>query len=156
MFGPGAMYNGITYGFIVGLLLPVPIYFAVKRWPNSWLRYVHIPVFMSGPIGWAPTNWAYMQNTLVLGLFFNVFVKRRWPAWWQKYAYVLTASLSAAIGIAAIVIFFAIQWQGVTLDWWGNSAPYAGVDGGGFVDDDGNSVPCSLYTIPEEGFPNGF
>ncbi len=156
MFGTGAYYNGITYGFIVGLVLPLPVYFAVKRWPKSWLRYVHVPVFLAGPLGWAPYNWAMMQATLVLSFFFNYFVKRRYTAWWQKYAYVLTSTFSAAIGLSAIVIFFALQWQGVTLDWWGNNVPYAGVDGGGWLDEAGNEVSCTLLQIPEEGFPSGF
>ncbi len=77
-------------------------------------------------------------------------------AWWQKYAYVLTSSLSAAIGLSAIVIFFALQWPGVELSWWGNNVPYAGVDGGGWTDGNGNSVSCTLLQVPDEGFPPGF
>jgi hypothetical protein len=69
---------------------------------------------------------------------------------------VLTSSLTAAIGLSAIIMFFALQWPGVSLDWWGNNVAYAGVDGGGWTDDDGNPVSCGLRQIPDGGFPSGF
>lgn len=53
----------------------------------------------------------------------------------------MTSSLAAGIAIAAIVIFFALQYHPVTLDWWGNDVPYAGCDGEG----------CPLYAIPDSG-----
>jgi hypothetical protein len=41
LFAPGALYAGLPYAFIGGLLWPVPWYLAKKRWPNSWVRTIH-------------------------------------------------------------------------------------------------------------------
>ena len=41
----------------------------------------------------------------------------------------LSASFSSAIAIAAIIIFFALQWTETTLDWWGNDVSFQGCEG---------------------------
>ncbi|KAJ6139022.1 hypothetical protein N7471_005508 [Penicillium samsonianum] len=46
-------------------------------------------------------------------------VKRNYERWWQKYAYVFSSSLSCGIGIAGLVIFFAVQFHAVDINWWG-------------------------------------
>lgn len=40
-----------------------------------------------------------------------------------------------------IVIFFAIQYHGIALEWWGTSVSYEGCDG----------IRCTLLPIPESG-----
>lgn len=47
-FSPGQMYHPIVYWAIIGAVLPVPFYLLARRWPNSWLRYVNIPVMLTG------------------------------------------------------------------------------------------------------------
>jgi hypothetical protein len=50
-------------------------------------------------------------------------------AFWSKYNYVLSAAFSSAIAIAAIVIFFALQWTDTSLSWWGNNVISEGCEG---------------------------
>lgn len=35
-------------------MLPIPFYFITRRWPNSWVRYIHIPIMFAGCLNWAP------------------------------------------------------------------------------------------------------
>lgn len=67
----------------------------------------------------------------MFGYVFNVFIKNRHTAWWQKYALTMTTGFQVGIVVAAIVIFFAFDWKIVNLDWWGNDVAFAGVDGSG-------------------------
>ncbi|KAL7791539.1 OPT superfamily oligopeptide transporter [Trichoderma ceciliae] len=138
LFGPGGPYRAITYFVPLGIFLPVGVYLAAKRWPRSFWRSVNVPIFLAGPLGWAPYNWSYMQGTLSLALLFNFFIKRRYRAWWERYAYVLTSSFTSAIGISGLVI----------LDWWGNRIGGQGVDRGGYMGADGHAVGCTNLVLP--------
>lgn len=143
IYGDGGIYHPLTYGFLVGALLPIPFYFLSKRFPNSWLRYVHVPVLLYGALEWAPYNLTYVWSPFVVGFFVNYYVKSRYIGWWQKYAYVLTSALASGMAVSAIIIFFAVQYKAVDINWWGNTVSYAGVDGGSFS--------CVLKEIPDVG-----
>ncbi|KAF4968376.1 hypothetical protein FSARC_4173 [Fusarium sarcochroum] len=152
LFGTEGPYRAITYTIPLGIILPIVLYLGAKRWPNSFWRNINAPVLFAGPMGWAPFNWSYMQGTVVLAFVFNFVIKRRYTAWWEKYAYVLTSSLNAAIGISGAVMYFAVQHPGVVLDWWGDKVQNQGVDRGGFVGADGKVVRCSNLQVPEKGY----
>lgn len=76
------------------------------------------------PIGWY--SWVYL--------------KRHYLSFWSKYNFVLSASFSSAIAIAAILIFFFLQLPEIELNWWGNSVVEAGCEG---------KVPCVLKTVAD-------
>lgn len=73
---------------------------------------------------------------------FNVYIKRRFLAWWSKYNYVTTTAFSTAIALSAILTFFALQFKGIEVDWVGNTRPYEGVDYAG----------PRLLELPEVGY----
>lgn len=141
MYGAGSIYNSLEWGFLAGALAPIPFYFLARRYPRSWVHYIHIPLILNGVTWYCPYNISYVTPTVMVGFAFNYYIKRRYSLWWQKYAYVLTSSFSAGIAIAAIIIFFAVQYKETPLVWWGNTVSYAGCDGAG----------CTLLPIPAEG-----
>ncbi|GME27430.1 OPT oligopeptide transporter [Neofusicoccum parvum] len=140
VFGKGGQYTWLLIGFPIGLLAPVAAFYAKKRWPKArWLRYVHPVCIMNGPIQWAPYNLSYLWPTVPVAWLSHIYLKKRYTAFWAKYNYVVSAAFSAAIAIAAIVIFFALQWSSVELDWWGNSVSTRGCEG----------EACTRYTLAE-------
>ncbi|KAJ7681289.1 OPT-domain-containing protein [Mycena rosella] len=139
MFGAGGIYNGLLYCFLIGAILPVPFYLLRKR--VKALEYFHLPVFLTGGLVWAPGTMGNVWPAVPIGYVFNVLIKRRYLAWWSKYNYITTTAFSAAIALSAIVIFFAVQWPGVEIDWIGNTRPFAGCDGNG----------CPFLPIPDSG-----
>lgn len=48
IFSPGQLYNGMLYFFIPGLLLPIAIYLAARRWPRSSIRLLNGPIIFGG------------------------------------------------------------------------------------------------------------
>jgi hypothetical protein len=52
---------------------------------------------------------------------------------------VLSAALSSGVAIAAIIIFFALQMQHVSIDWWGNNVISEGCEG----------TPCRRLTLAD-------
>ncbi|RSL55271.1 hypothetical protein CEP53_007169 [Fusarium sp. AF-6] len=86
LFGPGAPYAAITYLMPLGLVFPIIVYYLGKRSPRSFWKNVNSPIFLAGPLGWAPFNWSYIQGGVLLAFVFNYYIKRRYTAWWEKYA----------------------------------------------------------------------
>ncbi|KAJ7064276.1 OPT-domain-containing protein [Mycena amicta] len=139
MFGAGGIYNGLLYCFLIGAVLPIPFYLLRKRF--RVFEYFHLPVLLTGGLIWAPGSMANIWPAVPVAYFFNVFIKKRYLAWWSKYNYITTTAFSASIAISAVVIFFALEWPGVNIDWVGNIRPFAGCDGAG----------CPLLPIPDSG-----
>ncbi|KAJ7462034.1 OPT oligopeptide transporter [Mycena latifolia] len=120
LFSPGAMYNPLLYGFLFGALAPIPFYYLARRYPLSYWRYINIPVFCGG-VGAIPAASAYNYAAWAFtGFIFNFVVRRRHFRWWMRYNYILSAALDAGVALCLIVMFFAVQYKGVSLSWWGN------------------------------------
>ncbi|KAJ7196280.1 OPT-domain-containing protein [Mycena pura] len=140
MFGVGGIYSSLLYCFLIGALIPIPFYFLRKKF--KVFEYLHFPVLLNGGISWSPYNMANVWPAVPIAYVFNVFIKKRYIAWWSKYNYITTTAFSAAIAISAVVIFFAVEWPNVSINWSGNTRPFAGCDGAG----------CARLPIPDKGF----
>ncbi|KAJ7238967.1 OPT-domain-containing protein [Mycena rebaudengoi] len=143
MFGAGGMYNGLLYCFLLGAVIPIPAYLLRKRFKS--MEYFHLPVFLTGGLIWAPYGLANIWPAVPVAFFFNVFVKKRYLAWWSKYNYITTTAFSSSIAISAVVMFFALQWPGVEIAWIGNTRPFEGCD----------AMGCTRLPIPDKGFGPG-
>jgi hypothetical protein len=53
-FAKDSLYHGIPYFLLGGFLLPIPVYFLARKYPNSWVRHINVPVFMLGPAPFPP------------------------------------------------------------------------------------------------------
>ncbi|KAF9038006.1 OPT oligopeptide transporter [Panaeolus papilionaceus] len=127
-FSKGQVYYALSFFFPIGFVLPIILYFINKRFPNSWLRYVNLPVIFAGT-GYMPPATAINYVTWgMVGFFFQYFIRRRHFSWWTKYNYVLSAALDAGVAISAVLIFFCLQYPlngqiGAKniQTWWGNT-----------------------------------
>ncbi|KAK7046359.1 OPT-domain-containing protein [Favolaschia claudopus] len=147
MFGAGGIYNSLLYCFLIGALIPIPFYILRKRVKS--FEYVHLPVIIAGGLSWAPYNLANLWPAVPVAWVFNVFIKKRYLAWWislsRLMAYnpsITTTAFSASIAICAVVIFFGVEWTNVSIDWIGNNRPFEGCDADG----------CPRLPIPDKGF----
>ncbi len=139
VFGQGGQYTALLVGFPMGLLLPVAFYFLQRRLNARWTRQIHPIAMLYGALNWAPYNLSYMIPAVWISAFSWLWCKNRYIGFWSKYNFVLSASFSSGIAIAAIVIFFALQYNDIQLDWWGNDITSVGCDGTG----------CPLYTLAD-------
>jgi hypothetical protein len=96
---------------------------------------------LQGGLYYAPGGLNNLWPSVPLGWLFNVYIKRRYLAWWSKYNYITTTAFTSAIAICAIVIFFALQYNGVEVDWIGNSKPFG---------DNCDNNACPLLVLPED------
>ncbi|KAI9099829.1 OPT family small oligopeptide transporter [Phlyctochytrium arcticum] len=120
-FEPGTLYNPVAWFFLIGFLLPFPVWFAYRRWPNSWVKYVNVSAMMLGPGPYPPAPTNVLPTWTAIGFIFNFWIKRKHNRWWTKYNYVTSAALDAGVAVCAVVIFFTLQnWHVVFPEWWGN------------------------------------
>jgi OPT family oligopeptide transporter len=83
MFGPGAIYNGLLWCFLLGAVLPIPFYFLGKKF--KIFTYFHVPVFLYGGLSLAPYSMANVWPAVPIAYVFNYYIKRRYLGWWSKY-----------------------------------------------------------------------
>jgi len=130
VFGKGGQYKVLLVGFPIGFILPFFVYWAQRKFTKqTWLRQIHVVAMLYGALLWAPYNASYIWPAVPIGWFSMVYMKKRYLGLWSKYNYVLSASFSSAIACAAIIIFFALQWTEISLNWWGNEVSFQGCEG---------------------------
>ncbi|CAN6658098.1 oligopeptide transporter 2 [Trichomonascus vanleenenianus] len=148
VIGPKIVFKGIypilQWCFLLGALLPIPLYFG-RRWFPTMFRYFQPTVMLGGMFSFAPYSAVHYTEGFYVGLTFMYYIKRRFPQWWGKYNYVLYSAISAGLGLAAIIIFFAVQYYPRPIVWWGNTVSENTIDGG-------LRGPNVLYPLPEKGY----
>ncbi|KAI5414444.1 oligopeptide transporter 3 [Lathyrus oleraceus] len=120
LFGPGGLYRNLVWLFLIGAVLPVPVWVFSKIYPDKkWIPLINIPVISYGFAGMPPATPTNIASWLLTGMIFNFFVFRFHKRWWQKYNYVLSAALDAGTAFMGVLIFFVLQNAGHSLKWWG-------------------------------------
>ncbi|CZS90755.1 related to small oligopeptide transporter, OPT family [Rhynchosporium agropyri] len=126
IFGSDGVYSALMWFFLVGAIAPVIVYMAARRWPNSSLRYINMPIIFGGTANIPPATPLNYASWGIVGMIFNKFIKDRHRAWWSEYNFVLSAALDSGTILCVLFIFFALQLPGkvTSPEWWG------GWDGG--------------------------
>lgn len=121
VFGAGRLYSWCNWFWLIGFICPTAQYFAARRWPRSPLRYVVFPAFF-GAAGMIPpaTTW-YLAQWCIVGLIFNVFIRRRYFGWWSRYNYTLSGALDIGTALCVVVVGLALGLSNKDFpSWWGN------------------------------------
>ncbi|KAJ6618832.1 OPT oligopeptide transporter [Mycena sp. CBHHK59/15] len=125
--GPMRMFqSGQTYS---QPCLVCIFYMLYKRYPNSWVRYVNLPIFFNSAGNIPPANTTQYSLWFITGFIFNYLIRKRAFAWWKRYNYLLSAGLDTGVAFATIIIFFALSYHGIKLNWWGNTVNSTTYDG---------------------------
>ncbi|KAG0050153.1 hypothetical protein BGZ83_005073 [Gryganskiella cystojenkinii] len=121
----GGLYGSITWGFLFGLLIPIPFWFLARKFPDrQWLRYISWPVILSTSTSIPTTLPYFYPNAVMVGFVFMFWLRRYRFQWWSRYNYLTSAAMDAGVAICGMVIFFAFELPGVQIPfWWGNPDP---------------------------------
>ncbi|KAF9003028.1 OPT oligopeptide transporter [Cyathus striatus] len=127
-FSKGQIYYGLVFFFPLGFICPLVSWLLLKKFPNSWVRYVNFPVFFNGLNLIPPASAENYVSWGIVGFIFQYVIRRRHFSWWTKYNYVLSASLDSGVAIGMLLVFFLLQYpRGGTIGantiqtWWGNT-----------------------------------
>ncbi|KAI2706901.1 hypothetical protein DTO013E5_522 [Penicillium roqueforti] len=142
MFQSGQVYNGLVYFFLIGPVVTTLVYLIYRRYPNSWVRYINVPIFFNAAGNIPPANTTQYSLWFIFGFIFNYIIRKRAFDWWKRYNYLLQAAMDTGTAIATIIIFFALGYHAVSFNWWGNTV--------GSNTADSKSVPW--LTVPKGSF----
>ncbi|KAJ5578797.1 uncharacterized protein N7459_007761 [Penicillium hispanicum] len=136
-------YSSLLYFFIIGAVLPIPIHFLGRRYPNSLWKRVHIPLFLGGLNYLPPATGMNYGSWAIVGLAFGWLVRKRSHGWWSKYNFVLSSAMDSSVGVAGVIIFFTIYFTGASkhFSWWGTEVYKKTCDYAG----------CPYLSLPEGG-----
>lgn len=114
----------VNYSFLLGLLAPVPVWFLAKRYPEKkWIRLINMPVLIAGAGGMPPVRAVNYLMWGTVGVFFNLYIYKKYKGWWARHNYILSAGLDAGVAFMGTLCYFTLQMKneanGVT--WWGAS-----------------------------------
>ncbi|KAI0481607.1 oligopeptide transporter 2 [Xylaria cf. heliscus] len=122
----------------------------VWRPAASIMKCINPAVALSGALQWAGnTNLTYATLGIYISWYFQFYLKRRYTAWWGKYAYLVFAGLSVGIAISGLIITLVFSFgagQNTSFSWWGNNVPTQGVDYKLYNNN------ASLLPLPDSGF----
>lgn len=122
MFSPGRIYSGLFLFFIVGAIVPVAIYLAIKRWPRSPARFLMAPLIFGGAGAIPPATPLNYLSWGIVGFVFQFWVKRRHFAWWSRLNFLTSSGLDLGLALATLFIFFAFTLHEIEPpQWWGNT-----------------------------------
>lgn len=159
VIGPKRVFDGLypilKWCFLIGALL-APVCFLIKKYfgRNRIVRYFQPTLIIGGFLIYAPYNLAYYTPGLIAAYFFMHFIKKRYLNWFKKYNYVLSGALTAGVAFSSIIIFFAVQYKAVNLDWWGNDVNNNGLDASGpSLLDAASSAPDGYFGPRVGDFP---
>ncbi|KAI7920704.1 hypothetical protein M9X92_005710 [Pyricularia oryzae] len=89
-------------------------------------------IALSGALQWAGNNnLTYATLGIYLAWYFQYYLKRRYTAWWGKYAYLIFAGLAVGVAISGLIVTLVFSFgagKGVEMKWWGNDVSKAGID----------------------------
>ncbi|EIW72833.1 hypothetical protein TREMEDRAFT_42014 [Tremella mesenterica DSM 1558] len=121
LFSKGSLYHPQLYAFLVGAILPIPMWFLVRKYPKSLWRNINIPVIFNGALSIPPATGVNYASWLIVSFIFQFWLRRKKFAWWSKYNYVLSAALDVGTTASTMLLFLAFGVGKVKLDWWGNN-----------------------------------
>lgn len=135
-FSKGQTYYPLLFFFLVGAIAPVVPWLFMKKYPDSFLKYINFPVIFNGTGLIPPATAINYVPWAAVGFVFQYLIRRRHFSWWTKYNYVLSAALDSGVAVSILVVFFCLQFPrngtigADTLSvWWGNTVPFTGADG---------------------------
>lgn len=152
------LYPGLPWCFFIGAVLGAAWIIGEKVAPRlrryaeeqmdenrfaSFNRYVWAPsanvlsclnpaIALSGALEWAGNNnLTYATLGIYIAWFFQYYLKRRYTAWWGKYAYLVFAGFSVGVAISGLIVTLVFSFgagRNASFSWWGNNVAQQGVD----------------------------
>ncbi|MED6106529.1 oligopeptide transporter 4 [Stylosanthes scabra] len=125
IFGSKAEYFAMNWFFLGGAIGPIIVWLLHKAFPKqAWIPLINLPVLLGATGNMPPATPVNYNAWILVGTVFNFFVFRYRKKWWQRYNYVLSAALDAGVAFMTVLLYFTLNMEGRTLNWWGTAGEH--------------------------------
>ncbi|TPX15929.1 uncharacterized protein E0L32_000263 [Thyridium curvatum] len=124
MYSRDGPYLIVPLGIVIGLLLPVMHWAAIKVFPRleKWPLNTALIAQYAGYVVFGTTSWIW--SSIAVGVFSQFWLRRRVPRIYNKYNYLIGAALDGGAQIVIFILSFAVYGASGTAHpfptWWGN------------------------------------
>lgn len=126
LIGPQRVFGGsgeysLYWSMLGGALLPVPLWLVGKVRPK--MEYVSAPVLLLAATFIPSSTPLNTVLFIVLNFGMQWIVRHLAFGWFDRHAYILSASLDAGTAVASLAVFFLLRLPDdghIQLKWWGN------------------------------------
>ncbi|CAI9088189.1 OLC1v1022448C1 [Oldenlandia corymbosa var. corymbosa] len=125
MFTKEGVYPQLNYFFLLGAVAPIPFWLLSRKYPEKkWLALINMPILLGATSNMPPARSIDFIMYGSVGIFFNVYIYRKYRVWWGKHAYIFAAAMNAGIAFMGILLYVALQYKEIGIDWWGNGSEH--------------------------------
>ncbi|KAF5366740.1 hypothetical protein D9758_006508 [Tetrapyrgos nigripes] len=97
---------------LIGLVIPIPLWFAHRKWPKAHFNKVITPMIAS-EIGHMSTGInSSIFMTFLLCMFSQFYLRKYRPRWFRKYNFLMSAALDGGTEVMVFVYSFAVGGAG--------------------------------------------
>ncbi|TKX22903.1 glutathione transporter-like protein [Elsinoe australis] len=124
IYGAGGRYLIVPLGLVIGLALPVVHWALSKAYPRlkKWPINTAIIASFAGQYYYGNTSWIW--SSIAVGVFSQVWLRRKKPQIYNKYNYLIGAALDGGSQIVIFLLSFAVFGASGKSHpfptWWGN------------------------------------
>ncbi|KAL9624316.1 MAG: hypothetical protein Q9160_001563 [Pyrenula sp. 1 TL-2023] len=126
VYGVKGHYLIVPLGLLIGLVLPVIHWSFIKMFPRvrNWPLNTAIVASYAGMYYTGNTSWIW--SSIAVGVFSQVWLRRRLPRIYNEYNYLIGAALDGGSQIVIFILSFAVLGASGKArpfpTWWGNPA----------------------------------
>jgi OPT family oligopeptide transporter len=125
MFGAGKPYYMVPVALAVGCFLPIPGYILHRLYPKvSLFRNFNTGIIIQYSCYLSVGINTSVNPSMVLGVFSQWFLRRRFPKWFAKYNFIVAGALDGGTQVISFIlnlaVFGAVGTAHEFPQWWGN------------------------------------
>ncbi|EGG05649.1 putative oligopeptide transporter [Melampsora larici-populina 98AG31] len=109
LYSPGQIYAILPYCFIIGFLVPIPLFLLHKWKPKAGFNRLNVPLFTSSLFNCIKGATSGRMTAMFIGLYTQWFLKRHHSSWYQKYNYIISAALDGGTELAVLILSALVQ-----------------------------------------------
>ncbi|KAH8114070.1 peptide transporter MTD1 [Phellopilus nigrolimitatus] len=108
LYAPDGRYGIVPLSVIIGLVVPLPFWFAHKKYPKLGADKVITPI-LCWTLGYLSVGInTSVFSTFVLAVFSQYYLRRYRPRWFRKYNFLMSAALDGGTQVMVFVYTFAV------------------------------------------------
>jgi hypothetical protein len=108
IFSIGAKYQWVTIAYLIGFVVPLPLWFLNRKWPHPAFRYINTSIIL-WQMGYLFVGInASIGMFYFLGFFAQWYLRRKRPDLFVKYNYITSAALDGGTQVMVFILTFAV------------------------------------------------